>query len=359
MNEENKPAQAEKTTEQPEQKTSGTPSASQMPDAEASKKKRLFFGIIAVAIIAAGGIAYGVYAYATSTPDYLLSKSLEQLSRESAVAAKFNIAGNISGGNKTLDGDIAMRGEQGSKNGEAVIGIGASDSRVTASFRIIDDVVYMRFGSLANYGNLAKVFTGEDSPMYNSPDFKAMIARVEDKWFSLSKEEAAAFTQGVNKNASFMGGIKIEDIQKTSQIYGKHPFLKVNKSFGDEVIDNVTALHVSLKVDKPTYKAFLQELKAANLETVKVTDDDITNADKDADEVAKNNPIDMWIARDNTKLKKIMIGDKTEGQESVITLIFKTDLPQFGKIEKPSDAQPFSNFLPILLGQPAEPNASR
>lgn len=354
MDENNKPVQ-------PAQTPNATPSTTAAPattpvvtqpattSAPAGKNKRnIIIGAIIAALVLAGAIAYGVYAYMTNQPDYMLGKALEQISKEEALAAKFKIVSGTGSNVSTITGDIAGREDKAAKAAEAVIGLGSGDSRVTLTARTFEDTTYLRFGSLSNLPNLVKSIDPGQEAIYSNPEFKAPFARINDKWFSLTKEEAAGLAQGATSSAAT--GFNTQDFQKAVEVYNKHPFFKADKSFADETIDNVNTAHFSIKIDKPTYKAFLTDLKAANLESLKPTDSDIANSDKDADDFAKSVAVEFWVARDTKKFKQMKFVGLEQGNESEIVLTLVSDLPNFGKLEKPADATSFSEFMTLFLG---------
>lgn len=349
MEENNKPVQPTITPEPAAASTTPTqPSVATPVNPVKPDNKKKIIGAVIAAIVLAAAIAYGVYAYVTNQPDYMLGKAVEQIGKEEALAAKFKVTTGTEGSSTTFSGDIAAREDKATKNGEAVIGIGNGDSRVTLSARIFQDMTYLRFGSLNNLPNLVKTLAPGQETLYGTPEFKEALNRINDKWFSLTKEEAAGVAQGAAPGSAT--GFKAEDFKRMGEIYNKHPFFKADKTFADESIDNVNTAHFSIKIDKPTYKAFLTELKAANLESVKITDEDIANTDKDADDFAKNAAVEFWITRDSKKFKQVKFAGLEKGSESTVVLTMVTDLPKFEALEKPADAKPFSEFMTLFLG---------
>ncbi|HKX72816.1 MAG TPA: hypothetical protein VJM32_02290 [Candidatus Saccharimonadales bacterium] len=312
-------------------------------------KTQLLAGIIIAALLVAGGIAYAVYAYVTNTPDYLLNQSITQLAKEEAFAAKFKLTSGTESNGVSFSGDIAARGDKATKNGEAVVGIGAGDSRVTITARVLGEETFLRFGSLSNFPNLMKSLSPSQGELYDTPEFKEALGRVNDKWFMLTKEELAGVAQSTAQTDS-VNGFKPEDVQKLMDVYNKHPFFKADKTFDDETIDNVKTAHFNIKIDKATYKAFLTELKSANVQSFSVTDSDLNNADKDADDFAKNAAVEFWVARDSKKLKQVKFAGLEAGNQASVVLTFVTELPAFEKLEKPAGATPFSEFMTLLLG---------
>lgn len=345
------PGQAPAASPTPASATSPQPGMTATTPVSGGKnnKKQLLAGIIIAAVLVAGGIAFAVYAYVTNTPDYLLNQSISQLAKEQAIAGKFKLTSGTESNGVSFSGDVAARGDSATKNGEAVIGIGAGDSRVTITTRLIGEEMFLRFGSLSNFGNLMKSLSPSQASIYDTPEFKEALSRVDDKWFSLTKEEVAGLAQSTTESTS-VTGFDPADAQKLAEIYNKHPFFKADKTYDDETIEGVKAAHFSIKIDKPTYKAFLTELKNANLKSFKATDEDINNSDKDADDFAKNAAVEFWVDRNNKKLKQIKFAGLESGSEGSAVMTFVSDLPQFDKLEKPSDTTPFSEFMTMLLG---------
>lgn len=354
MDENNKPVQPGTV---PEQTPASPPAPAPAPVAQPvtpvtggkKNKSQLIAGIIIAALLAAGGIAYAVYAYVTNTPDYLLNQSITQLAKEEAVAAKFRLTSGTESNGVNFSGDIAARGDKASKNGEAVIGIGSGDSRVTVTARVLGEETFLRFGNLTNFANLMKSLSPSQAELYDTPEFKEALGRVNNKWFSLSKEELAGVAQSATQSES-VGGFNTDDVQKLVDIYNKHPFFKADKTFDDETIENVKTAHFSIKIDKPLYKAFLKDLKSANLQSFKVGDEEINNSDKDADDFAKQAAVEFWVDRNSKKLKQLKFAGLEAGNQGSLVLTFVTEMPQFEKLEKPAEVTPFSEFMTMLLG---------
>jgi hypothetical protein len=313
------------------------------------KNKNLLIAIIAGAVLLVGGVAYGVYAYVTNTPDYMLQRATEQFGREAnnAMAAKFKIVGGNDVASMTFNGDIAVRGDAANKNGEVVMGVGSGDSRITVSARSIDESLFLKAGSLANLPNLLKSFSPEGAAVYDTPDMKAALARIDGKWFSITKEDLQGM--GAESNDSTSQPTP-EELQKVLDIYRKHKVFQADKVYADEQVEGVASGHFTVKISKTELTAFLTEVKNANLKSIKVTDENINEAGKAADEFAKQGTLDVWITRDTKKFKQIRFASTEKGSEGTFTFTFVTELPQFDKLEKPADARPFSELLTTFLG---------
>jgi hypothetical protein len=327
-----------------------TPQPAVQPPAGSAKKNKapLIAGLIVAGLLVAGAVAYGVYAYMTNQPDYLLKRSIEQLSQETVFAAKFKATTGTESNGTTFSGDIAARGDEASKNGEVVVGVGSGDTRVTLTARVISENLFLRFGSLGNFGNLMESLAPGQESGYDTPEFKQALEGVNDKWFSLTKEELANIAQSTGASAT--SSFKPEDYKKLVEIYNKHQVFRADKTFADETVEGTNTAHFSVKIDKAALKSFLTELKAANLQSFTVTDQDIAEAEKAADDFAKNAVVEFWVARDSQKMKQAKFTSTEAGSEGSLTLTFVTELPQFEKLEEPQGASPFSELMTLILG---------
>ncbi|HSE61943.1 MAG TPA: hypothetical protein VLA88_06685 [Candidatus Saccharimonadales bacterium] len=313
------------------------------------KSRKLLPLIIVVALLVVAGIAYGVYAYVTNTPDYLLSKATEQLGRDAnnAMAAKFKIVTGTNSASASFTGDIAVRGDAANKNGELVMGLGTGNSRVTLSARSVEEILYLKLGSLSNLPNLIKGFSADSAELYDSPDMKAALARIDSKWFSLTKEDLNSVGAEINTGE---GQPTPQELQKLLEIYRKHKVFQADKSQADETIDGIATAHFTIKMNKTELAAFFNDVKAANLKGFKVTDTEIQEAQKAADEFNSKAAADVWVTRDSKKFKQMRFASADQSNPGSFTLTFVTDLPQFEKLEKPADARPFSELMTTFLG---------
>jgi hypothetical protein len=313
------------------------------------KKKQVVLAVIIGAIIVLAGAAYAAYAYVTNTPDYLLGKATEQFGKNAnnAMAARFKFVSGTESTGVSFSGDFAVHGDSANKNGELLIGFGTGTSRVSLTARSVDDNLYLKAGSLANLPNLLKAFSTESAAVYDTPEMKAALSRIDNKWFSITKSDIQDL--GVT-STSISPQMKPQELQQVLDIYRKHKVLQADKNYPDEKIDNVNTAHFTLKINKAELVAFMTDLKNANIQSVKVTDEDIQSASKDADNFAKNAVADVWIARDTKQFKQMRFAGIEKGSEGSLTLTFITDVPQFEKLEKPTDALPLNELLTTFLG---------
>lgn len=309
-------------------------------------KKNMLMIIIIAAVVVAAAVAYGVYSYMSNTPENLIKSAVQNLSTEKALAATVKMENGTADSNVSFTGDVAFKVDpNNAKNGEVVVGIGSGSQRLGVNLLSLDGTMYVKLAQAENLGDLLASFSS-DSAALSSTAFANALKNVNDKWFEITSDQVQSLAES-SGNDNVTASPSPEDLKKTLEIYTQHPFIKADKTYADEVIDGSNTAHFSVKVDRNEEVKFLEALKAANLATIKVTDEDITKV-KDTPE-ATDVALELWIARDSHKFKQIRMANTKQGEESTITLTLKSELPTFDAFEKPSKTYPISQFYTILL----------
>lgn len=322
-----------------------------MPIAPPIKKSKvkLIAGVIIGVLVVACGVAWGAYDYFTNTPNYLFAHAFQQLGQADTVAAKIVLAKSPSGGGANFNGDFAVHADKNSKSGELVLGIGTGSGRLSLTMLGFQDIAYLRVDNIANLGSLSQQL-GADPKPYNTEDFKAAVKPLDGKWFSITKEQSQTLADGAVPFAGQGGAIQPDDLQKLGDIYAKAPFFKPGTVFNDDTIDDTRSAHFTIAVDKPLFKVFLANLQKANLKALAVPDESIKESDALVDTASRQGAVDIWIARDSKKLKQIKVHSNQKDGLGSMTLTFVTNLPAFGQLAKPAEAQPFEDLFTTLLG---------
>ena len=324
-----------------------TPTAPAEPAAAApvvggkKSKKGLIIGIVIAVIIIAAGVAYGVYAYMSSSPDNLMKTAVDNLSKEKSLATTFK----IEQGSSTISGDLAYTTDPAnSKNGELIAGMDISGTRIGVSAMALNDALYVKaIGMQALTGLLVASSGTTDEALI--AQYATMLESINDQWISISKEEMQSLTSSANAGVN---GVPTDaEIKKVLELYNAHTFVKADKTFADETIDNTNTTHFNLKIDKAQLVAFAEALKAANLPNITVSSENITQI-KNAD-ASTTTTVDVWIAKDSKKFKQIRLADTKPGEESTITITFKSALPSFDKFEKPASAKSVNELLTEMM----------
>ena len=317
-------------------------------------KKPLLIALL-VAVLVVAGAAYAAYAYVTNTPEYVFKRATEQLGNDSLFASKFSITNGTSSNGVTISGDVAFRADSDNpKNAEAVIGFGTGNSRITTTVGLFDDALFFKFGNLGNIGNLAKAYGMDSTGSYSSPEVMAVLKNIDEKWFTVSKEELQGLAKLAPGGSSITGTFSTDDFKKVKDIYDQHSFVVPDKIFADEVVDGKSSAHFTVKQDNAKYVEFLTALKAANLKSFQVTDEEISKAKTDPGN-SDGVTVDVWVARDSKKIKQLRVANTNAGSEMTVTLTILTDLPKLEKLQKPTNAKPFTDLMTLMFGPGFQP----
>jgi hypothetical protein len=329
------------------QSPANVPTSTPAPAAMGGGKKlskNAVIGIVVAVIVLAGAIAYGVYAYISNTPDSLMQSAVDNLKDKKSLAASYKIVSGTEQNGVTFSGDVAVTTDPGNgKNGEVIVGLGTGDKRVAINALSLDSTLYLKATNAENLGSLMAAFTS-DSASLSSPEFAAALKNLNGQWFELKPSDVQSIAQS-SGNDNVSGAVSPQDIKKVLDIYHQYPFIKANKLYADQVVDSANSAHFSLKNDVNTEVAFLQAVKAANLSTIKVTDEDIAKA-KTESSTPTDGTVEVWVARDSRQLKQL----KVTNTDSAFTLTLMNNVPTFDAFKKPSSTKPIAQLLTTLLG---------
>jgi len=320
------------------------------PPATAPSKNKLsrntLIGIVVAVVLVVGIGAYAAYAYVQNMPANLLSSAIDNARAMKSLAAKFTL---VSGTNPTMTftGDVAFQQDNtNAKNGEVVLGVGSGEQRIGVNALSLDGSLYLKATNLEALSSLAAGMNGSSSPLDLS-SLGSTLKTLDGQWYALSSDDIKSLAQ-TSGNNNVSGAVSPEDIKKVLDIYKQHQFIVVDKTYNDESIAGTNTAHFSVKDDKNTEVAFLQAVKAANLSTIKVTDQDITDARQSTD--MNDTTIDIWIARDSRSFKQVKLNDTKKGEEAALTLTTSSTLPTFDSFQKPANTKPISDIFSGLFG---------
>lgn len=318
--------------------------------------KNAIVAIVAAVVVVAGAIAYGVYAYMANTPDSLLLSAVDNLKDKKSVAATFKVVTGTDQSGVTISGDVAAAMDSAnSKNGEVIVGLGTGNTRVALNALSLSGTLYLKATGAENLGTFLSSFGSADSSV-TSPAFTSALKNLNGQWFELTQADVQSVAQS-GGNSNVTGAVSPDDLKRVLDIYHQHPFVKADKTYADQVIDNTNTAHFSLKIDAATEAAFLQAVKDANLNTIKVTDDDIAAARKEA-ATSATTTVEVWIARDSRQFKQVKMTNTEKGSESSFTFTLSGTLPTFDKFEKPANTKPASDIMTMLLGSSLSTSSS-
>lgn len=328
----------EPNTSQPIMPAPSPQLATPTPTIRGKKNKGLLIGIIVAAVLVVAGAAWAAYAlFFAATPESLMKDALKNLSQTNKGAVDFEV--NSQGAN--LTGNLAATTDSSNKNSEVILTFGEGDQSIVLRLLTADDALFLKTANIELVAPLVALYTGSEA--FNSPDFIDALKNVNDTWFEVTKEQLDSLTESTGQNAA---AISAEEFKKILQIYDQHPFVKPGKTYADETVNGKQSAHFSVVVDKQQEVAFLEALKAADLQGITLTDEDIAKLKDSAD--SQNSTMEVWIARDTKTFTKLSFASTAEDQQVTITLT-ATQPPAFDALERPADARPISDFMSILL----------
>ncbi len=342
------PDQQDTPNPQPQEMPAATPTPAPILKSGKKLSKNVIIGALAGAIVLAGAISYGVYAYISNSPDNLLLSAVDNLKAKKSFGGTFKIVNGTEQNGVTFSGDVAAAADpSNNKNGEVILGLGTGNKRVAINALSLAGTLYLKATNTENLGPLLSSFSG-GSESLSSPEFASALKVLNNQWFEIQQSDVKSLAQNTGSD-NFSGAISSDDLKRVLDIYHQHPFIKSDKIYNDEVVDGSNSAHFSLKIDAKEQVAFLQAVKNANLSTIKVTDDDINRIKTDPG-TNTDSIVEIWIARSSRQLKQLKVTNTKKGDESALTLTLVDSRPTFDKFEKPASSKPISELLTSLLG---------
>lgn len=315
-----------------------------VPTGGKKMNKGLLAGIIAAIVLVLAGGAWIAYAiFSAPTPESLVKDALKNLSNEKSFAIDFAVSGD----GASLAGSFAAMSDDTDKNGEVILSLGEDGQGIGLRLLTVDGDFFVKVANIEQIAPLLGVYMG-DMEAVTSPEFIATLQSLNDIWFEITKEEFESLTETTEASAANTVTMSQQDIKQVLDLYDKHPFVKADKVFADEAVNGVKSAHFSVKIDKQQEAAFLDALKNANIESIKLTDEQIADFKKATAE--QTAVIELWIARDTKKLTKVLINGEAEGQQVAITLTRSANPPVFDKLERPAESTPIAELMSLLLG---------
>jgi hypothetical protein len=310
------------------------------------KKKSWLKAVVigAAGAVLLGGATVGAYFgyYVPNKPENILKKALvntfsPDLAKSVYMDGDFSFTDDsedmtISG---TLDGKADDEG-----NVDVALTVDALVTTIKVDIRGVDGNYYVKVSGLTGLPELLGV---ADDP--NVQAYASLIDGIDDQWIEINKSLIEQFS-GVESGSE----LSEADIKKLTDIYRKHSFLKVKQTLPDEVIKGAESHHYQVVVDQAELQAAFQELKNANIKSLKVTQDEI-DAFKDSlqDAGLDKHPFDIWINKETKVINQF--GFKVKDGESSVN--FRISFFDFNKpvtVEKPEDARSVLEVLGPLFG---------
>lgn len=302
-------------------------------------KKGLMIGIVAAVLVLLGGGAAASYYTMINSPENVLKQALANvLSTEKAKTMHFSGTADITEkkSNMTLTADFtgASNNENGafdfSSSWDVLVTKFTLDARSTDG-----KTYYVRLGGLDGLSQVLSAsdsLSGSEAMMLSL--YAPMIEQVNNQWIEINESLIKQLTGG-----SSVKQLSEADRQKLMTAYEQNSFIVIKQKLGDESIKGVASHHYKIGVDKTKLKAFVAAIKAANLEAVKINDDQLKAMNTELDKVPFDKyPVDIWIAKSSKMITQL--GLKFSEEEGSFDLRFTVEsYNKPVKTEKPAGAK--------------------
>ncbi len=308
----------------------------------AGKKSRrrllAFVALGAVLLLLAGG-ASALY-YVMNKPQNVLDMALSNAFSDKTKTAAFD--GEIVGtdANKKQAGKLTYNGAFGQAGALTVSAkLDAVVTNVNFDIRSVDGSSYfVRVGGLEGLPQLLS--TSE------AKQLAPLVSTVNNQWFEINQSLIKQFTGSEVST-------KLSDSDRTKMVnaYKQHRFLVAKQSFVDQDILGKAAHHYRVAVDKTKLKAFYAALKNANLDTTKITSDQLSAFDTTIDDSKIDTYlVDVWIDKGDRLFRQVAY-TKTESDGSSTSLRFTVDsYNQPLNVEKPAGSKSLLDVLGQFVG---------
>jgi hypothetical protein len=279
----------------------GTPST--------KSKKGLLIGLVIalVVLVLGGGAAAAYFGYVVpNKPENVLKTALVNGFAQNKVDSEhFN--GKVSVTDKTSNMTLSGTFNGGSTAKGAfdmTADIDAVVTKVKLDVRSVDgDTVYLRVGGLNGLPELLNAYGGGTATSSSEmAAYASIIGILNNQWIEINQSILSQL------GAADMGSFKITDADRTKigNAYEAHQFLTVQEKLGDEKISDMASYHYKVAINKAELKDFMVAVKDAKLDSIKLTQDDITqfnDAVKNID--FTKYPVDVWVSKDKKLIDQV------------------------------------------------------
>lgn len=313
-------------------------------------KRWLYASLISAGALAvAGVVVFAVYAYMTSTPKYMLSAAMTNFVASEGQAGTFAYESLANG--KTahaVDGDfLSYADPTNNKNHSIAISAGHNASRVGAQAVLFDNSNAVQFIGLGNMGRLLESMGY--TPNLNK-DSLVRLGSLDGQWYSQTSNDIWQL-KPVTSQHTLQGAANSTLIESAGQIYAKHPFITVLGQQADESINNAKSMHLLLGVDRNVLGDYLRALKAAQSNTLMITDDDIAKIT--TSDAWSRLTAEVWIARSDRTFRqlKVSLTDQQTKQSQTLVTVFHNEQVATSRqaIARPEGAKSFSTFVDAII----------
>lgn len=353
-------------------KNADAPAPSVFANTQPTKKsKKKTFGmiamIVALLVFFIGGGAYTYMAvYVPNQPDNVMKAALAN-TLELALAEQQDQAYSFDGDIKlTNTQDTSQSGSMkmsayydGSNNLlDAHADIDALVTTLGLDVRRVSDETktYYKVSGLDGLDSLLTSYLGSGESLDNNDQFTAfvqsIITGVNDQWFIVEDSLFDRYKEDAEVPTTLT-----EDGKATiKEAYLEHSFLVVQEQKEDQQIQGVDSMQYVVAVDKQELIAFARQIQAADIEGLKIDDDDISSIE----EAELNETATLWVGKKSKQFTQIAFSTEEDDYDVEVRLSMVP--AEMGRsVEKPSDAKSMLELMgelsPLFGGGALAPTA--
>lgn len=317
-----------------------------VPAAPKSKRKKIVLVLIiigAIIILGAGAAAAYVGYIVPNKPKYVLARALGNTMTASKLhSAQFDGSVEVRDPSTSQTFSAVFSGKANNKALDAQLTLDAGVTKIGINMLTPDGKdMYFRVNGLDGVPELLNQMGGE------ATQYAPLVQSFNNQWFVVN--ESLIKATGVTEITEGDHGLSDADAKKVEAAYRKHLFLDVTKTYDDQDVHGTASFHYQAKVNEKELEAFLKEVKAQNIKSLKITDEQIAAVKKAK---LSKYPVEVWIAKDTRLINKMAI----DFEESGSAVHFEASTFDFNKpvsIEKPADAK---SLLELLAASQAGKN---
>ena len=304
-------------------------------------KKKLFvvLAIIATILLLVGGSAAAYFlVYLPNKPENVLAQALyNTASRSEVKSAKFDGTLKVSGENLPEKlGDIDLNASM-AQNGDFDLSISTDldGATLTGEVRAIgENDTYLKINGLKNIDKIIKSLNLDNADSKETLSLiSPLFGKLDDQWIKID-QTSDQITGGATNTLDVLDLSK-EDADKVAQAYLDNPVIQITEVMADEDVNGEDSFHYKTTINKDNYVAFLNAIKDANIEKLKVDQSEI-EVIKDQDFSKLN--LEIWVKKSDKTINQI----KVSGTEDNVNIEFRlaiTNINEDIKIEVPEGAK--------------------
>lgn len=315
------------------------------PSTKGGKKKLLLVSAIAGGILLlGGGVAAAYYAVVLpNQPQRITADAIgNSVNIDKVKTASFEGEVSFEGGevSKALS-SVAFNGSSDGESGafDLAVKLKTAVAEVGLDVKTTDSKsYYVRLSGLDGLDKLIAASMGASADAQTSAlisqQVLPIIQAVNNNWYAIDESLVKQAT-GDSVPSFEQQRLSSEDAQKIKDAYKANQFLNVNKRLDDQDIKGQGSYHVEAAIDNAKLKGFLEAVKNANIDGLKIEQsqiDDITKAD------LSQYPFELWVSKKDRLITQIATSiKKDETTYKVRVAMF--DYNKEVKVEKPADAK--------------------